>query len=131
MDVSPILEASLPIKVHLFTVVPAFIIGTWMIFLSTKGAPLHRAFGYTFWGLMSVTATASFFIRSSSGGFSLIHLFIPLTAWSVASAYLNIRRGNVKGHRNAMIGLYVGGLLIAGALTFLPGRRMYQVFFGG
>ena len=40
------------------------------------------------------------------------------------------RTHNIKRHRNAMIGLYVGGLLIAGALTFLLGRIMHRVFFG-
>jgi uncharacterized membrane protein len=29
-----------------------------------------------------------------------------------------------------MIGTYVGGILIAGGLTFLPGRVLYNVFFG-
>jgi uncharacterized membrane protein len=29
-----------------------------------------------------------------------------------------------------MIGLYLGGILLAGGLTFLPGRVMHQVFFG-
>ena len=78
MNWSPLLEASLQIKVHFFTVVPAFVIGTWMIFLSTKGAPVHRAVDYVYFGLMSVTAFAAFFIRSSTGGFSFIHLFIGL-----------------------------------------------------
>ncbi len=131
MDWSPILESSLPIRVHFFTVVPAFFIGTWMIFLSTKGAPVHKRLGYVYFGLMLVTSFASFFIRSPSGGLTLIHLFIPLTVVSVTSAFWAIKKGDVKGHRNAMYGLYVGALIIAGALTFLPGRRMYAVFFGG
>jgi uncharacterized membrane protein len=33
-------------------------------------------------------------------------------------------------HRFAMVSLYVGGILIAGAFTFVPGRLMYRVFFG-
>jgi uncharacterized membrane protein len=37
-----LLHAPLAVKVHLATVLPAFAIGTWQIFLSTKGAPLHR-----------------------------------------------------------------------------------------
>jgi hypothetical protein len=32
--------------------------------------------------------------------------------------------------RAAMMGVYFGGLIIAGALTFLPGRLMYRLFFG-
>jgi uncharacterized membrane protein len=131
VDWSPIIDASLPIKLHLATVLPAFVIGTWMISFSAKGAPLHRLFGFIYLALMSATAVASFFIRSSTGGFSLIHLFIPLTVWGVFTALWGVRTGNIKAHRNAMIGLYTGGILIAGVLTFLPGRRMHAVFFGG
>jgi uncharacterized membrane protein len=29
-----------------------------------------------------------------------------------------------------MRGLYIGGLIIAGLLTFIPGRIMYRMFFG-
>ena len=29
-----------------------------------------------------------------------------------------------------MTSVFVGGLLIAGALTFLPGRLMFALFFG-
>ncbi len=29
-----------------------------------------------------------------------------------------------------MLGTFIGGILIAGGLTFLPGRVMYNVFFG-
>jgi uncharacterized membrane protein len=29
-----------------------------------------------------------------------------------------------------MIGVYVGGILIAGTLAFLPGRIMHTVIFG-
>jgi len=30
-----------------------------------------------------------------------------------------------------MISLYIGGMLIAGGLTLLPGRILYRVFLGG
>ena len=30
-----------------------------------------------------------------------------------------------------MIGLYLGALLIAGLFTFVPGRIMHKVLFGG
>jgi uncharacterized membrane protein len=30
-----------------------------------------------------------------------------------------------------MIGVYVGGILIAGSLALLPGRVMHTVVFGG
>lgn len=134
-DLGPVLTASAPIQIHLATVVPAFILGTYLIFFSRKGAPHHRALGYIYLTLMSVTAISTIFIHEVNPrgpfGFSLIHLFVPLTVWSVYNAIVGARTHNLKRHRNAMIGLYIGGLLIAGALTFLPGRVMHRVFFGG
>jgi len=112
-------------------VLPAFAIGTWQIFLSRKGSATHRALGFLYLSLMSVTAITIFFIRSiGAGSLSPVHLFIPLTLYGVSGALWNIRRGNIRGHRNAMLGLYWGGLLIAGGLTLLPGRLLYRVFFG-
>src|SRR6185369_16925341 len=113
------------------TVLPAFAIGTWLIFFSTKGATWHRALGAIYLGLMTVTAVAAFFIRSViTGQLSPIHLFVPLTLFGVFSALWNVRRGNVRGHRNAMLGLYLGGIMIAGTLAFMPGRIMHAVVFG-
>ena len=40
------------------------------------------------------------------------------------------RRHRVASHRRTMTGLFVGGLLVAGGLTFLPGRLMWRVVFG-
>ncbi len=131
MNLAPVAEAPLAIKIHLATVIPAFAIGTWLIFFSTKGARGHRALGAVYLVLMTATAVAACFIRSlNPGGLSLVHLFVPLTLFGVFSALWNVRRGNVSGHRNAMLGLYVGGLLIAGGLTLLPGRLLHSVVFG-
>jgi uncharacterized membrane protein len=131
MNLTPIATASLAIKIHLATVLPAFAIGTWLIFASRKGSPTHRALGVTYLTLMTVTAASTFFIRSIwPGSLSPVHLFIPLTLFGVVGALFHIRRGNIRRHRNAMLGLYVGGLLIAGSLTLLPGRLLHGVFFG-
>jgi uncharacterized membrane protein len=131
MNLDPIWQASPAIKIHLATVLPAFVIGTWLIFVSTKGARWHRRLGAAYLVLMTVTAITTFFIRTiNPGGLSLIHLFIPLTLFGVFGALWNVRRGNIKGHRQAMLGLYFGGILIAGAFTLLPGRLLHQVFFG-
>jgi len=133
IDLAPIASASLPIKWHLATVLPAFAIGTYLIFASKKGAPHHRLLGYVYLALMTITATTTLFIHQVNPhgfmGLSIIHLFIPLTLLGVAGGISGARAHNVHRHRGAMIGLYVGALLIAGALTFAPGRIMHEVFF--
>jgi uncharacterized membrane protein len=134
-DLDPVLQSAIAIRIHLATVIPAFIIGTYLIFFSRKGAPHHRALGYIYLTLMTITAIAAIFVHevNPSGfmGWSLIHIFVVITLVSVVSAIWAARRHDVRRHRNAMIGLYVGGLMIAGSLTFLPGRIMHRVFFGG
>jgi uncharacterized membrane protein len=40
------------------------------------------------------------------------------------------RRHAVERHRRTMIGIFTGGLVIAGLFTFLPGRIMHSVMFG-
>jgi uncharacterized membrane protein len=135
MTLAPLIHASLPIKIHVATVVPAFLIGTYQIFFSHKGAPFHRAIGYLYLGLMTVTSVAALFVQSlmPNGpflGFSPIHLFVPLTLFGVVGALRGAWSHNITLHRRAMIGVYAGGLLIAGSLAFLPGRLMHHVVFG-
>jgi uncharacterized membrane protein len=107
MDLSLLMQAPAAIQAHLATVLPAFAIGTWQIFFSAKGSRLHRALGYTYLALMTVTAVAAFFIRSvGHGSLTPIHLFVPLTFFGIISALWNARRGNIKGHRRAMLGVF-------------------------
>lgn len=135
MNLSPLLEASFAIQLHVATVVPAFIIGTWQIFFSAKGSPLHRMMGYAYLVLMTVTSISSLFIRSIMPpdspffGFSPIHLLVPVTLAGVVGALYYARRGDIPRHKRAMISTYVGAILIAGAFTFMPGRIMHAIFF--
>lgn len=135
MNFEPMHAASLAVQIHFYTVMPAFLLGTIQMALP-KGTPLHRWNGYAYMALMMVTATAAAFIPSFMesglvfGHFGYIHLFVLLTYVSVPMALWNARKGNVRGHRSAMIGLYIGGILIAGALAFMPGRVMHEMVFG-
>jgi uncharacterized membrane protein len=117
------------IQIHLATVIPAFFMGTWLTFFSRKGSHFHRILGSIYLGLMTITAMAAVFIRSlNPGQLSWLHIFVPITLLSVFIAIWRIRRKDVAGHKAAMLGLYFGGLIIAGALTFFPGRLMYRLF---
>jgi uncharacterized membrane protein len=130
MNFGLVAQAPLAVKIHLVTVIPAFFIGTWLIFFSTKGARVHRGLGVFYLALMTITAITALFIRViDPGHLSLIHLFVPLTLVGVTSTIVALKRRNIAGHKRSMIGLYVGALLIAGGFTFLPGRLMHEVFF--
>ena len=135
MTLEPLLRAPLPVQIHVATVVPAFVLGTWQIFFSKKGAPFHRAIGYLYLALMTVTAITTLWVHQimPNGpfyGFSPIHLLVLLVLFGVASALYGAWTHNIAMHRSAMIGVYVGGILIAGAFTLLPHRIMHAVVFG-
>ena len=135
MTFAPLIDASLPIKLHVATVLPAFALGTYQIFFSRKGSPFHRGIGYLYLGLMTITSISALFVHSllPDGpflGFSPIHLLVPLTLFGVVGALRGAWTHNIAMHRTSMISVYVGGLLIAGSLTLLPGRIMYRVIFG-
>ena len=135
MTLEPLLHAPAAVQIHVATVVPAFLIGTFQIFVSRKGAPLHRALGYLYLVLMSVTAITTLFVHQLMPhgpfwGLSPIHLLVPLTLFGVVGALRGAWTHDIALHKRSMIALYIGGMLIAGGLTFLPGRIMHAVVFG-
>jgi uncharacterized membrane protein len=129
-DLGLVARQSLMLKAHLGAALTALAIGT-VIMLRPKGRGLHKTLGWSWVAAMAVTAVSSFFLHGLNGDrMSLIHLLSGWTVIALPIGVAGIRRRNVNLHRRMMTGLFVGGLLIAGALTFLPGRLMWHVFFG-
>ncbi len=119
---------------HLATIVPAFIIASYLLF-TRKGTNTHRMLGRIYMILMLVTATIALFMPAEVGPrffnhFGFIHLFCLLVFYLVPSAYFAIKKGNIEQHKGKMIGLYVGGLIIAGSFTFMPGRLLHGWIIG-
>jgi uncharacterized membrane protein len=138
VTLDPLLQAPLSVQIHVATVVPAFFLGTWQIFVSTKGARPHRTVGLLYLGLMTITAITALFIRASSlpgmpsfDGFTPIHIFVLVALVNVTITVFALRARRFKLHRATMMGLYVSGIGIAGTLAFMPGRIMHSVVFGG
>ena len=132
MTLEPLLSASPAIKIHAFAAMAAFGLGIVQLSRS-KGDGPHRLAGYVWVGLMLAVALSSFWIHEINQwrSFSLIHL---LSIWVIVFtpfAVMNARRGNISAHRRGMIGLFAGALIIAGLFTFMPGRIMHAVIFGG
>jgi len=132
MSLTPLLTADTTIQIHASAAIAAFLIGA-LVLWRAKGTRLHKALGRIWVVLMLVVATSALFINEIRmiGPFSPIHLFVLVT-------YVGIARGlwaivverDIAKHRAAMQAVYVGALLLAGAFTFLPGRRMHDVLFG-
>jgi len=132
MSLAPLLQAEPVIQIHAFAAIGAFALGL-IQFAAPKGTLPHRTIGWIWVALMAMIALSSFFIHEIKlvGPFSPIHLLTIFTLVMLPLAVLHARRHNVKRHRGAMISIFVGALVIAGAFTFVPGRIMHAVVFGG
>jgi len=119
---------------HLVTVVPCIFLGAYLL-LDKKGGVTHRTLGKIYMVLMVITAIISLFMEARVGPtflnhFGYIHLFCFLVLWTVPTALLAIKKGNIKSHQRKMVLLYLGAILIAGSFTFAPGRYLHELFFG-
>jgi len=131
MSLEPLLQASPTIQIHAFAAMSAFVLGI-VQFTAPKGTIPHRAVGWLWVAIMAVVSVTAFFIHEIRllGPFSPIHLLAIFTLIALPLAVRHARRHAVQHHSRAMIGIFTGGLIIAGLFTFLPGRLMNAVAFG-
>jgi len=98
-----------------------------------RGSKIHKLTGRIWIVIIAITAISSFWISEINHlwGFSAIHLLSIFTLVNCYVGVAAIRRGNLHAHRSGMRGIAIGGLLVAGLLSFMPGRVMYNVFIVG
>ena len=129
-DWSVLARASTAIKIHLASALAALLLGVVQL-AGVKGDRNHRLLGWTWCALILTAAVSSLFIRQINGGaLSFIHI---ITGWTLVALPMGIyaaRRGRVAAHRKHMTGLFLGAIIIAGALSFLPGRLMWELLLG-
>lgn len=116
------------IVIHVVTVLPCIPLGAYLL-LAPKGSKRHKMLGRIWAGLMVTTAVAITFIRGGTD-FSWIHIFVPLTLFGVYRLFSTARAGDIAAHRNQVVGLYLGALMIPGLFSFMPGRIMGVWLFG-
>jgi len=131
MTLAPLLQASPAIQAHAFAAMAAFVLGGIQI-AGPKGTLPHRLIGTVWAALMAGVAISAFFIHELRvwGPWSPIHILAVGTLVTLPVALWRAHRHDVPRHRRAMLGLYLGALVIAGFFTFLPGRIMHAVVFG-
>ncbi len=139
MNFEPLFTAPLVVQVHAFGAMAGIVLGAIQI-VAPKGTLPHKALGMV-WILVMATVgvSSAFIVEPTNPGdpflarFTPIHLFTLLTAVALIHGGLMLLRGGpaMRFHSRPFIGLYIGGLIIAGGLAFLPGRIMHKVAFGG
>ncbi len=131
MSLAPLLGAEPVIQIHAFAAMATFALGIVQL-VAPKGTLPHRTIGWIWVTLMALIALSSFFIHKIKliGPFSPIHLLSIFTLVMLPLAVARARRHDVQKHRRAMIGIFIGALVVAGAFTFVPGRIMYAVVSG-
>lgn len=123
-------HAPLAVIIHVATVTPAAILGAYLL-AARKGDRLHKTLGRIWLVLMVATSLTTFFIHEIRfvGDFSPIHLLSVFVIYSSFMALVTARRGNLRAHRAHVAGMYLGGIVGAGAFAFLPGRIMHESVF--
>lgn len=119
----------LAVVIHVATVLPAIPLGGYLL-LGPKGTKWHKTLGKIWVGLMVTTALSAIFTRSG-GSFSFIHIFVPMTLWASYKLIATARRGDMKGHKKEILGLYLGALMIPGIFSMVLLGRLMNVWLLG
>lgn len=118
------------IKIHLLAALAALALGA-VLMSVRKGRAFHRAAGWAWVALVSVTAGSTLFITAlNHGKWSLLHLFTGWTLIVLPLAVVAAKRREVAKHRRSMMGLFYGGFAINLAIAFIPGRALWQMLLG-
>jgi len=131
VSLAPLLNAPAAIQLHAFAAMAAFALGSVQL-AAPKGTLPHRTLGFIWVALMLVVSITAFFIHRIRlwGEWSPIHLLAIFTLVMLPLGVWRAHRHEVIHHRNTMLGLFFGALVIAGLFTFWPGRIMHAVVFG-
>ncbi|MCA3508039.1 MAG: DUF2306 domain-containing protein [Rhodobacter sp.] len=132
MTLGPLLDAPALVQLHVAAALLSVVLGPVAILRCSRDI-VHRVVGRAWVVSMAVTAGSSFWISETPmiGTFSVIHILSVITLVSLVSALRAVRSGNVARHGATMRALYAQALMLAGAFTFLPGRRMSEAVFPG
>jgi uncharacterized membrane protein len=131
MSLAPLLNAAPAMQLHAFAAMTAFGLGLVQL-AAPKGTIPHRTVGWVWVALMVGVSVSAFFIHEIRlwGPWGPIHLLAIFTLVMLPLAVRHARRHAVQRHRNAMVSIFLGALVIAGLFTFMPGRIMHAVAFG-
>ena len=119
---------------HLFLLLISFLIATY-IMLTPKNTKKHKKLGSVYMALMLIATLISLFIEARLGPtlfnhFGVLHLLSLFMLYIIPKAYFAARDGNIKLHRNIMIGIYVGTIVVTIVFSLTPTILLNDWVFG-
>ena len=116
------------VLIHMSAAFAALALGA-LVFLRRKGTQAHSWMGRSWVGLMLVVTLSTIWIKGD-GHYSWIHILSVVTTLLLAVGVYSAIKGRIQAHRKTMTRVYIGGLIIAGAFTFLPQRVLGKMLWG-
>ena len=132
MTLEPLINAPLPVQVHVAAALVAAALGPVALWRRRRDG-WHRMTGYAWVLSMAVAAGSTLLIASPFavlGPFGPIHALSVAVFWSLAAGLRHARAGRHGAHAAEFRGLYRNALGIAALFTLLPGRRINLALFG-
>ena len=132
MTLTPFLDASFILQIHMIAAVPAILVGPFVLFRRHVDV-WHKRLGYLWLSAMVVLAIAGLFIPSEfafAGHFGPLHSLSLVTLGSVALGIRHAVVGNIAAHEATLRGLWIGGIGATVLLQFIPGRTVHRMVFG-
>jgi uncharacterized membrane protein len=131
-QLSTLLAAQPLLAVHVVGALAAVPIGAVLLW-GRKGSVNHRVLGWAWVLAMAAAALSSVGLGGGGiphfAGFSPIHLLTLLVLVSLPLGVMHARRHRVTAHRKTMTSIYIGGCIVAGLFTLLPGRLLGGALF--
>jgi len=120
----------LALQAHILCAIAAFLLGPFALFRKRRDRA-HKAIGYVWFVAMGGVAISAFWLPSyfSPFHFGPLHILAALALRDLALSFWHVRRGQVEAHQKIMKGLYFGAMMVAGLLTFIPGRLFSRWLF--
>lgn len=129
-DLALLGKTSPVILVHLALGVLALAAGG-LLLAGPKGRRFHRVLGWAWVLAVGTVAATSLFIKTlNPGHFSIVHLLSGYVIVALPLAVAAARRHDVERHRRYMTGMYLGGFAVNVVFILLPGRLVWNLFFG-
>lgn len=110
------------LQLHLIAIVPALLLGPFVLFRE-RGDRLHKVLGKIWSVLMLVGCLLSFGI-TYNGSYSWLHGLAFFSIYQKIKGLRAIRLKNVRVHKRAMVGSYLGSVAAFLSAAVIPNRMI-------